>query len=117
MPVWDPPLHRGHPGRTAQAEVGAGQGVLGCSAESVPLWGGWNCGSHRPGFLRVLCAEDRHPVGAAGAQEVWAWSVQVLCTCHFGATAGAVVSTEQGCPDVRCADVTLVGWGELGQAH
>lgn len=41
---------------------------------------------------------------------------QVLCACHLGATAGAVVSTEQGCPDVRCAEVTLVGWGELGQA-
>ena len=55
-------------------------------------------------------------MGAAGAQEVWAWSVQVLCTCHLGATAGAVVSTEQGCPDVHCAEVTLVAWGELGRA-
>lgn len=39
----------------------------------------------------------------------------VLCTCHLGGTAGAIVSTAQGCPGVHHPLVTLVAQVELAQ--
>lgn len=30
--------------------------------------------------------------------------------CHLGGTAGAVVSTEQGCPNVYHTEATLMEW-------
>lgn len=70
-------LHRGHPDRTTQAEVGAGWGVLqcalvGCVQKVCP--GGVTGTEAGMGCLRVLCAEGTL-WGAAGAPVVWAWSV------------------------------------------
>ncbi|CAD7683104.1 unnamed protein product [Nyctereutes procyonoides] len=52
-----------------------------------------------PGGASVLCARA---------------VLESQCLCHIGTTTGSILSTDQGCPDVQCAEAAFLGWLGLG---
>lgn len=93
------------PGSTTETEVGAGQGVPGCSIQRHP---------GRAARAEVcICARSTL---ASCLEPRWFGcrvSQGALRLCHHGKMALTVVSTDQGCPSLCYTGAALEGWLRL----